>query len=124
MLKGEKTEHREELFSEVGDMYSPPPIMSVSDYDAFAAKREKEAGWQWFIDYTVNGRSAMLKKGDFKYSYHTDDREELYDLKNDPYETVNLAQNPEYQKIKDELKGRLLQWTLNVPVRKYPLLKV
>ncbi len=35
---------------------------------------------------------------------------ELYDLKLDPWESKNLAQEPEYETIKQELAGRLYQW--------------
>ena len=38
--------------------------------------------------------------------------EELYDLKNDPFELIDLAGNPEYIKIKDEYSGVLDQWIL------------
>ncbi|MBS7176718.1 MAG: hypothetical protein KH056_11150, partial [Clostridiales bacterium] len=35
---------------------------------------------------------------------------ELYDLKLDPWESKNLAQEPEYETIKQELASRLYQW--------------
>jgi N-sulfoglucosamine sulfohydrolase len=38
--------------------------------------------------------------------------EELYDVKADPYQIRNLAGNPEYKAIKDDLKKRHLEWTL------------
>jgi arylsulfatase A-like enzyme len=36
--------------------------------------------------------------------------EELYDLKNDPYEIKNLADHPEYSDIKTALKSNLFEW--------------
>jgi uncharacterized sulfatase len=36
--------------------------------------------------------------------------EELYDLKNDPYELTNLADDPKYADIKSKLKTKLDQW--------------
>jgi len=36
--------------------------------------------------------------------------EELYDVVNDPLEMNNLAGNPQYSNIKNDLKGRLLMW--------------
>ena len=38
--------------------------------------------------------------------------EELYDLKNDPFETRNLADSPEYDQIKARLQKRLHTWIL------------
>ena len=35
---------------------------------------------------------------------------ELYDLKNDPVELVNLARNPEHAAIEEELRDKLLVW--------------
>ena len=37
-------------------------------------------------------------------------KEELYDLKNDPYEMTNLADNPEYKTILDKLSRALDDW--------------
>ncbi len=39
---------------------------------------------------------------------------ELYDLKNDPYELNNLADNPEYKSVKSELMQELKNWRENV----------
>jgi len=36
--------------------------------------------------------------------------EELYDLENDPYETVNLIGNREFDRVYKELKDRMMQW--------------
>jgi hypothetical protein len=38
--------------------------------------------------------------------------EELYDLKNDPFETNNLANSPEFDQIKNNLKKTLHSWML------------
>ena len=37
--------------------------------------------------------------------------EELYDLENDPYETVNLIGNREFDAVYKELKDRMMQWS-------------
>jgi N-sulfoglucosamine sulfohydrolase len=39
---------------------------------------------------------------------------ELYDLRNDPYELVNLAGNPEYKTTEDELLRELNNWRNNI----------
>ena len=38
------------------------------------------------------------------------DREELFDLENDPNETRNLADDPEFQSIKSDLSDRVDRW--------------
>lgn len=40
-------------------------------------------------------------------------RFELYDLKSDPHETVNLSDNPKYKQVLDELKGKLAAFQNN-----------
>lgn len=44
---------------------------------------------------------------DYKYVYNGFDFDELYDLKIDPHEMVNRADDPEYQEIKRELVGKM-----------------
>ena len=44
---------------------------------------------------------------DFKYVFNGFDDDELYDLKNDPYEMRNVADDPAYEGIKRELCGRM-----------------
>ena len=39
-------------------------------------------------------------------------RFELYDLKSDPYESKNLADNPEYTEILEKLKKELRNWQM------------
>ncbi|HXH98844.1 MAG TPA: sulfatase [Sphingobacteriaceae bacterium] len=41
------------------------------------------------------------------YFYEKRPEEELYDIRNDPYELVNLAKKPEMKKVKDDLKSQL-----------------
>jgi hypothetical protein len=37
--------------------------------------------------------------------------EELYDIVNDPYETVNLVYDSDYREILDELRGQQEKWS-------------
>ncbi|MFW6309422.1 MAG: sulfatase [bacterium] len=46
----------------------------------------------------------------FKFPFNKEEREELYDLKEDPLETNNLANNEEYDHIRRKLKKRLADW--------------
>ncbi|TDT47290.1 arylsulfatase A-like enzyme [Maribacter spongiicola] len=41
--------------------------------------------------------------------------EELYDVENDPYETINLANNPAYQKSLKQLRKNLNSWMSSMP---------
>lgn len=60
-----------------------------------------------FRDYTVPGR--MICDENYKYTcYLEPDSEELYDMKNDRYEKMNLAGKPEYHCILEQYR-RLLK---------------
>ena len=61
------------------------------------------------------GRRVMVRTQDWKLVYFMDERIQdedaaLYDLRVDPYEQKNLAQDPAYQSIVEELKGMARAW--------------
>jgi arylsulfatase A-like enzyme len=106
IMKGESPDkHRDVIYSEVGLLDRPPGIMSVDEFKAFQKKRIEESGTTWFLDYTVNGRASMIKKDNWKYCFYVNDREELYNLEEDPMEIHNLAYNEEYASKKEEMKN-------------------
>jgi choline-sulfatase len=52
-------------------------------------------------------RTEALRTQRFKYARYLDfDYEELYDLENDPAETINLAKDEKYQKTLTSLRKR------------------
>ncbi len=70
------------------------------------------AGWRDAIHTQCNGvelyytqRSVMTR--DYKYVFNGFDEDEFYDLRTDPHEMKNLAQNPEYDQVKRELVRRM-----------------
>ena len=52
---------------------------------------------------------AMLRRGDYKFNYYLREEPELYDLQNDPGEFRDLARDPEYRTMRDDLERRLLE---------------
>jgi hypothetical protein len=69
-------EHRLVVFSEVGLPQSTPDPMDFDAFKTYRKKRIKEDGTTWFLDYTVNGRSAMVKTNGWKYCFYENDMEE------------------------------------------------
>ena len=49
---------------------------------------------------------------DFKYVFNGFDFDELYDLKNDPYELVNLSQNKNYEEAKHNLVKKMWKFAM------------
>ena len=59
-----------------------------------------------FVHKTI-AKSEALRTKRYKYARYTDyDYEELYDLENDPAETINLAKDDKYQKTLTSLRKR------------------
>lgn len=65
-----------------------------------------------YAEYGLGSRQpkAMIRDGQWKYTYWLHDIPELYDLKSDPEELHNLAADPMYSSKADELQARLLAW--------------
>ncbi len=65
-----------------------------------------------FAEYGLRGRQpkAMIREGQWKYTYWLHDIPELYNLKLDPEELHNLAAEPEHSAKAGELRARLLTW--------------
>jgi len=55
----------------------------------------------------------MVRTKRWKYNYYPVGYQELYDLENDPGEYNNLANDPKYKAVVDEMKGRILDWLIN-----------
>jgi choline-sulfatase len=78
-------------------------------------KDEEPDEWRDAIHTQCNGvelyytqRSVMTK--DFKYTYNGFDWDELYDLRADPHEMHNLANDPAYEDVKREMCHRMWQF--------------
>ncbi|MCZ6672162.1 MAG: sulfatase-like hydrolase/transferase, partial [Verrucomicrobia bacterium] len=54
--------------------------------------------------------AKMVRTRRWKFNYYPDGYAELYDLRNDPGEYLNLASNPKYSKVETQMKDRLLHW--------------
>ena len=52
----------------------------------------------------------MVRTHEWKYVYASRVPVELYDLRNDPYEMRNLAEDPAFRKVRDDLRQQLEQW--------------
>ena len=81
-------------------------LLDVIDSEEAGRKVERVI----FADYHSLGSYAssfMIRKGDYKLIYFVGDKPQLFNLKNDPDELTDLADNSEYQDILRDLEAEL-----------------
>ncbi|MCC6175618.1 MAG: choline-sulfatase [Chloroflexi bacterium] len=73
---------------------------------------EADGGGVAFSEYEAHGTdrpARMVRKGNFKLNYYHGEPIELYDVVTDPSEFTNLADEPAYAAIRDELLALVLE---------------
>ena len=58
-------------------------------------------------------RAVMIRTLEHKLIFRPGGVHELYDIKKDPRELINIYNDPSYHKIQDELESRLLDWYIH-----------
>lgn len=113
VLTGETTHMRDDVFA----INTTRGIIDGSDAYAIRSARNMNFLYIHNLNFksrfqNVVTRSPLFKQWMIKDSvrasfYVTRPEEELYDLKNDPFELHNIAADPKYQAIKTELKSKM-----------------
>jgi choline-sulfatase len=73
---------------------------------------EQDEGGVAFSEYHAHGTdrpSGMVRKGDFKLTYYYNEPPELFNVVKDHGEFTNLAEDPSYAAIRDELVALVLE---------------
>ncbi len=65
------------------------------------------AAFSEYHDRGMLNAGFMIKKGDYKLCYYVDDQPQLFNLEIDPNENTDLASNPEYTAIRNEMETDL-----------------
>lgn len=61
------------------------------------------------------GRFRMIRSKDWKFVEEENGTSELYDMKNDPNELVNLWNDPAFKERQQEMQAALNEWKLSLP---------
>ncbi|OPZ86092.1 MAG: Choline-sulfatase [bacterium ADurb.Bin429] len=108
-LRGEEFTGRDAVFAEAGlredenGRHLPP----IPDDSIYALRRDLVLNVPG-----INTRAAMARTERYKYVYCPGDRDELYDLRTDPGELMNRADDPALSAVRVVMKERLLRWLL------------
>jgi arylsulfatase A-like enzyme len=108
LLKSEIEIFRKEIFTEKSFHESYDPIRSIRTNDfKYIINFEKSENL-----YQIASDMKQVALGKYMLEHINQPRpnEELYNLKNDPYEKNNLIGNSNYKVIGEELKKRLFEW--------------
>ncbi len=87
------------------DSQAPPTVEQITE-DTFVTLPDDDAGpaKAWLVTHRDDPQWKSL----FNLAYGKRPREELYDLKVDPYQVHNVAGEAKYQNVKAELNSRLV----------------
>lgn len=86
------------------DEYHNPDGTEDGIWDMYWPKKKAQS------DNEAHAKAIMLRGRRFKYISRLAGQDELYDMVNDPKETVNLAGRPEYRDTLTELRFEMLKW--------------
>ena len=110
LMRGEAAQHRDAVFASAGALAGEDHfnINSLSPDNWYVhrmayGKRDAEATWS---------RAAMIRTRTMRYTFATHDVDELVDLADDPAGIHNLAEEPDCQESRNDLRDRLLTWML------------
>ncbi|OUC06973.1 hypothetical protein RY27_17745 [Litorilinea aerophila] len=102
---------RDAAFAEYG---AGGPPFRMADLERFPrpwGRRTLIASLQW---REAEGRRKMVRTRRWKYVHDPmGDRDELYDLANDPWELVNVVDEPQHRDVLAELRLRLADWSIS-----------
>ena len=122
VLLGKTDSHKKYVFGEM----TTRGIINCSDYFGIRSVRSERFKYIWNFTPQIKFQNACTRSGIFQSwrekaaadagaaekvrRYEHRPGEELYDVTSDPYEWQNLAGDPKYAKIKQELRTELLAW--------------
>jgi arylsulfatase A-like enzyme len=111
-LMAKEQAHRDAVFCEGGRRYGETQAMELESTSMLNPEGlyYPRVGLQAQDDAPYHTKAAMCRTQDFKYTMRLYEQDELYDLRSDPGETVNVLNVPDYAEIARQLRERLLTW--------------
>jgi arylsulfatase A-like enzyme len=136
LLEGDVEEHRKEVFAE-GGYFAAAPLDDLSreildvyyrmeeDWDThfrqfnmLRGQGEESGNYRWSKRlFKQQSRRVAVKCDGWKYEYAGGDKDQLYNLNQDPLEANNLATDPQYAEVRLEMLRKCLDWAITEPYR-------
>jgi N-sulfoglucosamine sulfohydrolase len=126
VMQGRTTKHREAIFAthsqDTGMNMTPMRCIRTArykyiynlspeiEYTTHMDKAKDHDGGREYWDSWIRAGETNLRAAEVLKRYHWRPREELYDVRLDPYEVHNLADNAIYADIKRDLSRQLVEW--------------
>jgi len=101
---------------DLADVTIPANVDGRSMRPMLNGQSATEAKWREFVVGEYYGKQKwrapirMIRSHRWKYTRYTRYGEELYDLKNDPAEIHNLANDADFKQVKEKLVSQLETW--------------
>ncbi len=101
---------RQAIFAEYGAHGPPFTMVDLANFSKPYGLAASKVSLQW---REAEGRRKMIRTRTWKYVHDpTGDKDELYNLDNDPWELTNVVDDPTHRDIVFELQSQLLAWSL------------
>jgi len=110
LIEGKTSEHRDAVFCEGGRLHGERHCMELQ------SSSTSEKGLYWprvglqIQEGPEHTKAVMCRTRDFKYVRRLYESDELYDLRNDPYELTNRINDPIMKDVIADMKERLLMF--------------
>jgi arylsulfatase A-like enzyme len=92
-----------DIFPTLLDLSGVPPKEGTDGRSLVPLLENPEAEWDYPAITTYDFAEYSVRTERWRYIRYIDDSEELYDHQSDPEEWTNLADDPNYEEIKEEL---------------------
>jgi arylsulfatase A-like enzyme len=109
-LLTEEVEHRQAAFCRGGRLRGEGQAVEKESQQRRGQLYWPRVGFQAVDEPPYHSKAAMCRTDEFIYVRRLSERDDLYDLREDPGELHNVVEEAGYQTILAELKGRLLTW--------------
>ncbi len=113
LIVGETQDHRDAVFCEGGRIYGETHAMELE-----SSSNQAPDGLYWprvglqSSEGPEHTKAVMCRTKNYKYVRRLYEKDELYDMVNDPQELHNQIDNPTYSQVLAKLKDRLLNFFL------------